>query len=57
MEVDGGGHEDPDQMRHDAERTRWLNLRGIEVLRIPATAVLNNLDGVLAGLNARVSGR
>jgi very-short-patch-repair endonuclease len=57
VEVDGGGHEDPDQMRYDAERTRWLNLRGIEVLRIPAVAVLNNLDGVLADLNARVSGR
>ena len=57
VEVDGSGHEDPDQMRYDAERTEWLTLRGIEVLRIPATAVLNNLDGVLAGLNARASRR
>lgn len=57
VEVDGAGHDDPDQMRHDARRTEWLALRGIEVLRIPATEVLNNLEGVLAGLSVRVSGR
>ncbi|MFJ6025741.1 endonuclease domain-containing protein [Brevundimonas sp. NPDC092305] len=56
VEVDGQGHEHPDQMRHDARRTAWLMLRGIIVHRIAAREVLGNLDGVLAGLKARVGG-
>ncbi|WP_396595696.1 endonuclease domain-containing protein [Brevundimonas sp. R86498] len=54
IEVDGSGHEDPDQALHDAFRTDWLERRGITVWRVPARSVLGNLDGVLAGLEARV---
>ena len=53
VEVDGQGHEHPDQMRHDARRTAWLNLRGITVFRIAARDVLGNLEGVLVSLRAR----
>jgi very-short-patch-repair endonuclease len=56
VEVDGSGHEHPDQARHDARRTEWLNLRGIAVHRIPARDVLGNLEGVLASLKQRVCG-
>ena len=56
VEVDGQGHDHPDQMAHDARRTEWLNLRGIEVYRIEARVVLGNLDGVLVSIRNRVRG-
>lgn len=55
VEVDGEGHEHPDQMRHDRRRTDWLNRQGIAVHRIPAREVLDQIEGVLAGLAARVT--
>lgn len=54
VEVDGSGHEHPDQGRHDDRRTEWLGLRGIGVLRIAARDVLADLEGVLARLKGRV---
>ena len=57
VEIDGAGHEHPDQARHDARRTEWLNLRGIAVYRIAARDVLGNLDGVLVSLRERAGGR
>ena len=54
VEVDGSGHEHPDQWRHDGRRTEWLGLRGIAVMRIAARDVLGNLEGVLARLKDRV---
>ena len=54
IEVDGSGHEHPDQARHDDRRTDWLTRRGITVWRVPARHVLDHLDGVLEALEARV---
>ncbi|WP_298747485.1 endonuclease domain-containing protein [uncultured Brevundimonas sp.] len=54
VEIDGAGHDDPDRMLLDRKRTRWLEQRGISVHRIPARAVLGNLDGVLTGLKERI---
>ena len=54
VEVDGSGHEHPDQARHDDRRTAWLGLRGIAVMRIAARDVLKHPDGVLARLKERV---
>ena len=54
VEVDGSGHEHPDQHAHDVRRTAWLNARGIEVHRISARDVLENLEGVLTDLKRRV---
>lgn len=56
VEVDGSGHEHPDQARHDARRTDWLNQRGIAVHRVPARDVLGDLSGVLEGVRRRVRG-
>ena len=49
VEVDGAGHDHPDQMRHDERRDAWLTDRGIRVLRFPATVVLKDdeREGVL----------
>ncbi len=48
VEVDGQGHDHPDQMRHDEERTRWLAGQGIRVIRVAAEDVRVELDGVVA---------
>jgi very-short-patch-repair endonuclease len=46
VEMDGQGHDRPDQMRHDAERTLWLTGQSIRVIRIAAEDVRTELDGV-----------
>lgn len=47
IELDGGGHAEKDQERHDRERERVLASHGIEVLRFWDNEVWNNLEGVL----------
>ncbi len=42
VEVDGEGHEHPDQVRHDERRDGWLAEQGITVLRFPAKEVLDD---------------
>ena len=54
VEIDGAGHDHPDQARHDARRTEWLALRGVTVMRVSARAVLDNLDGVLVAIRDRI---
>ena len=46
VEVDGQGHGLPAQIRHDIERDAWLAERGVEVLRVPASDVKADIDGV-----------
>ena len=50
VEVDGAHHDVPEQMSHDLRRDRWLAERGIRVMRIAATDVLDEqaLEGMLA---------
>jgi very-short-patch-repair endonuclease len=55
VEIDGACHEDPERIARDRRRTAWLERQGIVTLRIPARAVLGNLDGVLTGLAARLA--
>lgn len=47
VEVDGGIHADPNQSAYDAERTAFLQARGIRVLRFSADEVEHNLNEVL----------
>jgi very-short-patch-repair endonuclease len=47
VEIDGRGHEHPEQVEHDRRRTRWLATRGVRVIRIAATDVRDELEGVL----------
>ena len=47
VEVDGAQHAEPEQMRHDAVRTRWLEVEGFRVVRAWTSEVFKNLDGVL----------
>jgi very-short-patch-repair endonuclease len=47
IELDGGQHNSDADRLADAERTRWLNQRGIRVLRFWNHDVMENLRGVL----------
>ena len=49
VEVDGEHHGREEQIRHDRARDAWLKSEGIEVLRIPASAILDpeSLVGVI----------
>ena len=56
VEIDGGVHDYPDQLRRDAVRDAWLAARRIRVLRIPAHEVRDNLDRVIALIELKVRG-
>lgn len=47
IEVDGKVHNDSTQAEHDEERTRFLEERGIRVVRFRNDEVMSNLDEVL----------
>src|SRR5690349_4483996 len=49
VEVDGAHHDDDRQISHDARRDAWLGQRGIRVMRIAATDILNDraFEGIL----------
>ncbi len=57
VEVDGAVHGSEEQMRHDARRRAWLEAKGVTTLRYPATAIRENLDGVLAAIREAVQPR
>ncbi|MEN3009753.1 MAG: endonuclease domain-containing protein [Candidatus Bipolaricaulaceae bacterium] len=48
VEIDGGGHNLPDERAQDLERTRFLEAHGYRVLRFWNNEVLGNLEGVLS---------
>gem|GEM_PF-6110804 len=50
VEVDGQGHDHPEQVEKDVRRTAFLAQRGIGVIRIVAEDVRVNLDGVLEAI-------
>src|SRR5262249_34402720 len=43
VEVDGGAHEAPDQVEHDAERQAWIESRDYKVIRMPNALVLRDV--------------
>jgi very-short-patch-repair endonuclease len=47
IEVDGESHGVPDQIEHDRRRDVWLTDRGIVVLRLPASYVIQSLSDAL----------
>ena len=50
VEVDGDQHARPEQITRDRERSSWLRLHGIEVLRVPASEVEKSVEDVLQGI-------
>lgn len=57
VEVDGASHDEPSQIAHDEQRTRWLATQGVEVMRVRATDVRDHLGGVLAVIIQHATGR
>lgn len=47
IEIDGATHDDLPHMRRDEAKRAWLRSQGVRVIRIRATSVLNNLEGVV----------
>ena len=56
VEVDGQSHDHPDCIDRDQRRTDWLNRQEVQVVRLAAQFVLDDLDGVL-GVIRRTVGR
>lgn len=46
IELDGGGHNTPEQQKYDEERTKYLKSRGFKILRFWNNDIDNNIDGV-----------
>lgn len=57
VEVDGGQHFQPENMKYDQERTRYLNSLQILVVRFTNDEVMSNLGGVLEELERIVTRR
>ena len=52
IEVDGGQHGEDEARLHDAVRDAVLRREGFMVLRFSTTAVRENIDGVMLGIQA-----
>jgi very-short-patch-repair endonuclease len=57
VEVDGEAHNRGNMPLKDEARDKWLESRGIRVMRVPANEVLRNLDGVLQFIAAAADDR
>jgi very-short-patch-repair endonuclease len=57
IEIDGGQHNTPSGQAADAGRTKWLNNKGIAVLRYWNNDVLANLSGVIEDIARLVAER
>jgi very-short-patch-repair endonuclease len=53
IEIDGEAHNRGDQPQFDEKRDEHLRSAGFAVMRIPARQVLENMEGVVAGIMAR----
>jgi len=50
IELDGGQHYEENKQAYDARRTKFLEARGIRVLRFPTDLVFRERDSVLAAI-------
>lgn len=54
IEIDGEIHDDKDTKEYDETRTKFLNLRKIQVVRFSNEEVFSNIESVLKVLTARI---
>jgi len=50
VEIDGDQHSRREQIRHDQERSAWLKVHGVDVLRVPAAEVERSVEDVIQGI-------
>ena len=55
VELDGGQHAETATVAHDTSRTRWLENRGVTILRFWNSDVVQNISGVLEVIAAKVA--
>ena len=55
VEIDGEAHDRTGRPKHDEGRDVWLGAHDVRVLRIPATDVLTNLEGVIQHILAEAT--
>ena len=55
VELDGGQHNQPDNIEYDKVRSEYLKAHGIETLRFWNNDVLMNIEGVFIRLEERVT--
>ena len=57
VELDGGGHYNPDSQNYDKERTKFLEQNGYKVIRILNSDVDKNFRGVCEFIDREVKAR
>ena len=57
IELDGGGHYDPDSKQRDLQRTKILEQYGLKVIRFCNTDIDNNFYGVCTVIDDEVKNR
>ncbi|MCQ2363677.1 MAG: endonuclease domain-containing protein, partial [Acidaminococcaceae bacterium] len=57
VELDGGGHYNPESQKYDMERTRFLEQNGYKVVRILNNDVDRNFRGVCEYIDRQVKVR
>ena len=57
IELDGGGHYDPESQKKDQERTMELEKSGLKVIRFCNTDIDRNFSGVCEAIDIEVSRR
>ncbi len=57
IEVDGWGHTFEAQVARDLKRDAWLRRKGVEVLRVTASDVMRDPDGVAGGIWEAIAAR
>lgn len=55
IELDGGGHFEPNQAEYDENRALELSKFGLRILRFTNLEVDNNFEGVCTAINAAVN--
>ena len=57
VELDGGGHYNPESQKYDEERTKFLEQNGYKVVRVLNSDIDKNLRGVCEFINREVRER
>ena len=55
IEIDGGQHNEPENIEYDKIRTEFLNSLGYRVLRFWNNEIYENIDGVLLKIKQEIN--
>ena len=55
IEIDGGQHNEPENIEYDKTRTEYLNNLGYKVIRFWNNEIYENIEGVLLKLEVEIN--